>query len=127
MWVSAEDRGFTVRLARYCARHPAALGRLGYRADSGTVSYQSDKASVPTAGAETVDALGFLARVVRPIPTKGPVLQRYYCGCGTGDVLSTELREFLAETGCQYGAKPFEASEILREVADAVGAQAAAA
>ena len=35
-------------------------------------------ASGPTAGAETVDALEFLARVVSHIPNKGQVLQRYY-------------------------------------------------
>ncbi len=78
VWVPAEDRAFATRLARYCARHPVALSRLAYRADSGTVTYQSDKASGPTAGAETVDALEFLARVVSHIPNKGQVLQRYY-------------------------------------------------
>jgi hypothetical protein len=78
VWVPAEDRAFATRLARYCARHPVALGRLAYQADSGTVTYQSDKASSPTAGADTVDALGFLARVVSHIPNKGQVLQRYY-------------------------------------------------
>jgi len=78
VWVPAEDRAFATRLARYCARHPVALSRLAYRADTGTVTYQSDKASGPTAGAETVDALEFLARVVSHIPTKGQVLQRYY-------------------------------------------------
>jgi hypothetical protein len=55
-----------------------ALARLAYRADTGAVTYQSDKASGPTAGAETVDALEFLARVVSHIPNKGQVLQRYY-------------------------------------------------
>jgi hypothetical protein len=60
VWVPAEDRAFATRLARYCARHPVALSRLAYRADTGTATYQSDKASGPTAGAETVDALEFL-------------------------------------------------------------------
>jgi len=78
VWVPADDRAFATRLARYCARHPVALGRLAYRADSGTVTYQSDKPSGPTAGAETVHALEFLARVVSHIPNKGQVLQRYY-------------------------------------------------
>ena len=78
VWVQADDRTFATRLARYCARHPVALSRLAYRADSGTVTYQSDTASGPTAGAETVDALEFLARVVSHIPNKGQVLQRYY-------------------------------------------------
>ena len=55
-----------------------ALSRLTYGADSGTVTYQSDKASGATAGAETVDALEFRARVVSHIPTKGQGLQRYY-------------------------------------------------
>src|SRR5919106_3871874 len=67
-----------VRRARSCARHPVALSRLAYRADTGTVTYQSDKASGPTAGAETRDALEFLARAVRHIPNTGQVLQRYY-------------------------------------------------
>ena len=53
-----------------------ALGRLAYQADTGTVTYQSDKASGPTTGAETVDALAFLARVVSHIPNTGQVLQR---------------------------------------------------
>ena len=78
VWVPPEDRAFATRLARSCARHPVALSRLAYRADSGTVTYQSDTASGPTAGAETVDALEFLARVVSHIPNKGQVLQRYY-------------------------------------------------
>jgi hypothetical protein len=78
VWVPAADRAFATRLARYCARHPVALSRLAYRADTGTVTYQSDKASGPTAGAETVDALEFLARVVSHIPNKGQVLQRSY-------------------------------------------------
>ncbi len=50
----------TTRLARYWARHPVALSRLRYAADSGTLTYRSDKATEPTAGAETVDALAFL-------------------------------------------------------------------
>jgi hypothetical protein len=54
---------FATRLACYCARHPVALGRLAYQADTGTVTYQSDKASGLTVGAETVDALEFPARV----------------------------------------------------------------
>ena len=78
VWVPAEDRAFATRLARYCARHPVALSRLTYGADSGTVTYQSDKASGPTAGAESMEALEFLARVVSHIPAKGQVLQRYH-------------------------------------------------
>ena len=78
VWVPAEDRAFATRLARSCARHPVALSRLAYRAETGTVTYQSEKGSGPTAGAETVDALEFLARVVAHIPHKGQVLQRSY-------------------------------------------------
>jgi hypothetical protein len=77
VWVPPEDRAFATRLARYCARHPVAQSRLAYRADTSTVTYQSDKANGPTAGAETVDALEFLARVVSHIPNQGQVLQRY--------------------------------------------------
>ena len=78
VWVPAEERAFVTRLARYCARHPVALSRLTYRAEGGRVTYHSDKTSGPTAGAETLDALEFLARVVSHIPNKGQVLQRYY-------------------------------------------------
>jgi hypothetical protein len=78
VWVPAEDRAFALRLARYCARCPVALERLDYQPGGATVTYQSDKATGPTAGTETVDALEFLARVVSHIPEKGQVLQRYY-------------------------------------------------
>lgn len=78
VWVPADDPAFTTRLARYCARHPVALSRLTYQAEGGRVTYHSDKSSGPTAGAETLDALEFLARVVSHIPNKGQVLQRYY-------------------------------------------------
>ena len=78
VWVPAEERSFATRLARYCARHPVALSRLTYQADAGRVTYHSDKTSGPTAGAETLDVLVFLARVVSHIPNKGQVLQRYY-------------------------------------------------
>jgi hypothetical protein len=76
--VAADDREFTVRLARYCARNPIALGRMQYQEEDSTVTYHSDKPTGPTAGSETVDALEFLARVVSHIPNKGQVLQRYY-------------------------------------------------
>jgi len=39
-----------IRLARYCARCPVALERLDYPPGGATVSYQSDKATGPTAG-----------------------------------------------------------------------------
>jgi hypothetical protein len=74
----AEDQAFATRLARYCARHPVALSRLSYQPAAGRVTYHSDKTSGPTAGAETLDVLDFLARVVSHIPNKGQVLQRYY-------------------------------------------------
>ena len=47
VWVPEDDRAFTVRLARYCARNPVALGWLAYRLDTGAVTYQSDEASGP--------------------------------------------------------------------------------
>jgi hypothetical protein len=78
VWVAADDRAFAVRLARYCARNPVALERLDYQSGSDTLTYHSDKATGPTAGSETVDALEFLARVASHIPDKGQVLQRYY-------------------------------------------------
>jgi hypothetical protein len=76
--VAADDKEFTVRLARYCARNPVALGRMEYDERQSAVTYHSDKPTGPTAGSETVDALEFLARVVSHIPNKGQVLQRYY-------------------------------------------------
>jgi len=78
VWVPADEPAFATRLARYCARHPVALSRLTYPAEGGRVTYHSDKSSGPTAGAETLEALEFLARVVSHIPNKGQVLQRYY-------------------------------------------------
>jgi len=76
--VAADDKEFTVRLARYCARNPVALGRMEYDERQSAVTYHSDKPTGPTAGSDTVDALEFLARVVSHIPNKGQVLQRYY-------------------------------------------------
>ena len=74
-----------------------ALSRLTYGADSGTVTYQSDKASGPTAGAETVDALEFLARVVSHIPTKGQALPLRHYTRQTGQPLAVTL--FTSEGG----------------------------
>ncbi len=76
--VAADERDFAVRLARYCARNPVALGRMEYSQEDSTVTYHSDKPTGPTAGSETVDALEFLARLTSHIPNKGQVLQRYY-------------------------------------------------
>jgi hypothetical protein len=78
VWAAADDTEFTVRLARYCARNPVALGRMEYRQEHSAVTYHSDKPSGPTAGSETTDALEFLARLTSHIPDKGQVLQRYY-------------------------------------------------
>jgi hypothetical protein len=75
---AADDTAFTVRLARYCARNPLALGRMVYDEEERAVTYHSDKSTGPTAGRETTDALEFLARVTSHIPNKGQVLQRYY-------------------------------------------------
>ncbi|MEK6610438.1 MAG: hypothetical protein AABZ35_05925, partial [Gemmatimonadota bacterium] len=47
VWVPADDRPFAVRLARYCARHPVALGGLGYPSPGDTVTYQSDTGAAP--------------------------------------------------------------------------------
>jgi hypothetical protein len=66
-----EERDFAVRLARYCARKPVALGRMEYDERHSAVTYHSDKPTGPTAGSETVDALEFLARVVSHIPQQG--------------------------------------------------------
>ena len=78
VWAAAEDKEFTVRLARYCARNPIALGRMEYDAGQSAVTYHSDKVTGPTAGSETTDALEFLAKLTSHIPNKGQVLQRYY-------------------------------------------------
>jgi hypothetical protein len=69
-----------VRLARYCARNPVALGRIEYQAQDRSVTYHCDKPTGPTASSETLDALEFLAWLTSHIPIKGQVLQRYY-GC----------------------------------------------
>jgi hypothetical protein len=78
VWVAADDKEFTVRLARYCARNPVALGRMEYDEQQSAVTYHSDKPTGPTAGSETTDALEFLAKLTSHIPNKGQVLQRYY-------------------------------------------------
>jgi hypothetical protein len=78
VWAAADDKEFTVRLARYCARNPIALGRMEYDDQDDAVTYHSDKPTGPTAGSETTDALEFLARLTSHIPNKGQVLQRYY-------------------------------------------------
>ncbi len=78
MWVAADDREFAMRLARYCACNPVALGPLEYQRENRSVTYHSDKPTGPTAGSETLDVLEFLARVASHIPNKGQVLQRYY-------------------------------------------------
>ncbi len=66
--VPEDDTAFALRLARYCARNPVALERLEYDAKAQRVKYWSDKVEGPTAGAETLDALEFLARLVTHIP-----------------------------------------------------------
>jgi hypothetical protein len=62
----------------YCARCPLALDRLDYDAEAGSVTYHSDKANDPTAGAHPFAPLDFIDRLVSHIPDKGQVLQRYY-------------------------------------------------
>ena len=78
VWAAGDDKEFTVRLARYCARNPVALSRMEYDEQDASVTYHSDKPTGPTAGSETTDALEFLARLTSHIPEKGQVLQRYY-------------------------------------------------
>ena len=55
-----------------------SLERLEYDAETGTVTYTSDKADGPTAGRHTFEVTDFIARLVAHIPDKGQVLQRYY-------------------------------------------------
>ncbi len=69
---------FALRLARYCARNPVALERLAYEPAANRVTYRSDKLDGPTAGAETLDPLEFLARLTVHIPNKRQVMTRYY-------------------------------------------------
>jgi hypothetical protein len=78
VWLDQDDGAAHERLARYCARCPVSLERLEYDAESGTVTYTSDKADGPTAGQHTFEATAFIARLVAHIPDKGQVLQRYY-------------------------------------------------
>ena len=54
-----------------------ALERLSYDAQAERVTYRSDQAEGPTAGAETVNPLDFLARLVTHIPNPGQVMTRY--------------------------------------------------
>ena len=61
VWVPENDRAFATRLARYCSRNPVALERLTYDRTAKSVTYRSDKAEGPTAGAERVDPLEFFA------------------------------------------------------------------
>jgi hypothetical protein len=76
--VGEEDRPFALRLARYCARNPLALGRLTYDPATEQLTYRSDKADGPTAGTQALDPLEFLARLLTPIPDPGQVMTRYY-------------------------------------------------
>ncbi len=72
--IDQDDTPGHLRLARYCARNPVSLERLGYHADAGEVSavtYTSDKAAGPTVGCHTFDPLEFIARLVAHIPDKG--------------------------------------------------------
>jgi hypothetical protein len=39
VWASADDKEFIVRLARYCARNPVALGRVEYDEQQSAVTY----------------------------------------------------------------------------------------
>ena len=55
VWVPEDDRVFATRLARYCARNPAALDRRTYDRTAKAVTYRSDKSEGPTAGTETAD------------------------------------------------------------------------
>lgn len=77
-WLDQDDAAAHERLARYCARCPVSLERLEYDAETGTVTYTSDKADGPTAGRHTFEVTDFIARLVAHIPDKGQVLQRYY-------------------------------------------------
>ena len=78
VWLEHDDAAAHERLARYCARCPVSLERLEYDAETGTVTYTSDKADGPTAGRHTFEVTDFIARLVAHIPDKGQVLQRYY-------------------------------------------------
>jgi len=42
-----------LRIARYCARNPIALGRMEYAEQESAVTYHSDKPTGPTAGSGT--------------------------------------------------------------------------
>ena len=78
MWLDQDDAAAHERLARYCARCPVSLERLEYDAETGAVTYTSDKADGPTAGRHTFEVTDFIARLVAHIPDKGQVLQRHY-------------------------------------------------
>ena len=54
------------------------MDRLEYEPTANRVTYPSDKPDGPTAGAETLDPLEFLARLAAHIPNKRQVMTRYY-------------------------------------------------
>ena len=76
--MSEYDGPFALRLARYCARNPLALGRLTYDPATEQLTYRSDKADGPTAGTQAIDPLEFLARLLTHSPDPGQVMMRYY-------------------------------------------------
>jgi hypothetical protein len=100
-----------------------ALHRLEYDAKARRVKYWSDKDEGPTAGAETVDALEFLARVTAHIPDKHQVMTRYYgwyanrtrgerrlsTDGGTGVVIAESERVPLSEARLRW-------AELLRRI-----------
>ena len=76
--MAEEDRAFATRLARSCARNPAALERLTDDRAATAVTYRFDKSEGPTAGTETADPLECRDRALCRIPDKGHVTTRYF-------------------------------------------------
>ena len=106
MAVAEADRAGQLRLARYCARNPVALERLGYKPDGGTVTYRSDKATGPTAGTYRFDPLVPRprdARLVAHIPDRGQVMHRYY-----GHYTNRQRARRRGSAGCAHGAVAVE-------------------
>jgi hypothetical protein len=61
------------------ASWPVSLEQLEHDAETGKVTYTSDKATGPTAGRHASEAVEFIAQLMAHMPDKGQVMQRH-CG-----------------------------------------------
>ena len=126
VWLDHDDAAAHERLARTCARCPVSLERLEYDAETGTVTYTSDKADGPTAGRHTFEVTDFIARMVAHIPDKGQVLQRthgYYANRARGERRKAAQAPEVAPADAETYAATSRGSE--RALAEAVSVEPA--